>query len=229
MEESYIFFNNRKIPLTEEQIKMLKLPAALTPKEVSEIVRMGKAQEHFKIHDILNFGGVEFEVIGFNHDTVGTSRPTMTLMGKNIAGKHCYHDGKCENGWMDSDLRKWLNSDVLNRLPEDLRSCILPVERISYAADGMVVKTIDKLFVPSESEVFGSAIYSAQMEGERYEAFDTAEHRIRYDEGGSRGDWWVQSSHAGSAPHFCAVFSSGHPHTNSASDTWVGVPLCFCL
>ena len=228
MEESYIFFNNRRIPLTEEQIRLLKLPASLTPAEVTEIVRMGKAREHFKIHDILTFGGMEFEVIGFNHDSVGTSRPTMTLMGKKIAGKHCLHDGNCDS-WADSDLRKWLNAKVLSSLPEDLRNCILPIERTSYDREGNEVVTVDKLFIPSESEVFGSAIYSTQTEGERYEAFDTAKHRVRYDDGGSRCSWWVQSSNTGSASRWCYVSYNGYPHYDSSSDTWIGAPLCFCL
>ena len=231
MEESYIFFNNRKIPLTEEQIRMLKLPKTLTAKEISDIVKSGKAQEHFKIHDIIELDGMEFEVIGFNHDKKHTdhSRPTMTLMGKKIAGKHCYHNDKCERGWVTSDMRRWLNKDVFNKLSPELRSCIVSVERTSFAADGSVMHSIDNLFIPSESEVFGSAIYSGQMEGERYEAFDTAEHRVRYDEDGGRTYWWVQSSGAGSASYFCYVNASGAPGITSASNPWIGAPLCFCL
>lgn len=231
MEESYIYFNNRKIPLTEEQIKMLKLPASRNPKEITEIVKSGKAKEHFKVHDIIELDGMEFEVIGFDHDKKhnDSSRPTMTLMAKKIAGEHCFHNGKCPNGWVDSDIRKWLNKDVYNKLSPELRSCIVPIERTSYATDGTMIKTIDNLFVPSESEVFGSAICSAQMEGERYEAFDTAEHRVRYDEDGSRRNWWVQSSYAGSASRFCIVISSGYPSNASASNAWIGAPLCFCL
>ena len=231
MEESYIFFNNRKIPLTEEQIRMLKLPKMLSVKEISDIVKSGKAQERFKVHDVIELDGKEFEVIGFNHDKkdCNSMRPTMTLMGKKIAGKHCYNDGECKGGWKDSDLRAWLNVDVFSSLSKELRDYIQPVLRHSYTVDGKPVETIDKLFIPSESEVFGSAIYSDQMEGERYEAFDTAEHRVRYDKDGSRYYWWVQSSYAGSASRFCYVSYYGYPDYHSASSAWIGAPLCFCL
>lgn len=231
MEESYIFFNNRKIPLTEEQIRMLKLPKTLSVKEISDIVKSGKAQEHFKIHDIIELDGKEFEVIGFNHDKKDCNpmRPTMTLMGKKITGKHCYHNGACKGGWKDSDLRAWLNGEVFRSLSKELRDYIQPVLRHSFTTEGKPVETIDCLFVPSESEVFGSAIWSAQMEGERYPAFDTSEHRVRYDEDGGRCAWWVQSSRTGSSSSFAYVNDGGRPGYTSASNTHIGAPLCFCL
>jgi len=86
--------------------------------------------------------------------------------------------------------------------------------------------------VDYSKDFFGQEVsltVSGQMEGERYEAFDTAEHRVRYDEDGSRDNWWVQSSFAGSASYFCLVNTHGLPYNTSASLTWVGAPLCFCL
>lgn len=126
-------------------------------------------------------------------------------------------------------VREWLDTEALDALPAELRAVIVPVRRRSRNYNGAVFICEDRLFVPSESEVFGSAIWSDHECGTRYEGFDTSERRIRYDDDGEPCPWWCLSSSAGSAASFTGVDGYGAPGSNSAADSWIGAPLCFCL
>ena len=233
--ENYVFINGRKTIISDEQAEALAaiVPEArkmeLSPSEVSRIVREGEARNHFKIHDVLRFGELELEVIGFDHDKHedNPDRPTMTVLGKQIIERRAMHRGDCPRGWIDADLRKWLNEEALFSLPGDLREVIIPVKRHSVNSEGKLFVTVDRLFVPSESELFGSAILSAREAGERYEAFATSEDRVRFDADGDSWFWWCSSSRAGYSGTFTAVTSGGHPSLHAATYAYVGAPLCF--
>lgn len=60
-----------------------------------------------------------------------------------------------EGGWKDSAMRKWLNEDVLPRLPKELQAMIVP-RTIRQMIDGKEVQTQDKLWLPSFTEMFGA-------------------------------------------------------------------------
>ncbi len=240
----FVIIDGKKTVISPEQAKIFaailsvdaeaaapKARESLDPREVSEIVRSGKARQRYEIHEVLRFGNLEVEVIGFDHDKSidSPSRPTMTVFGKKIIERRPMHTGECPRGWTGTDLREWLNTEAFNALPEELRAVIVPVRRYSRNYEGAVFVAEDRLFVPSESEVFGSAIWSNHESGTRYEGFDTSEHRIRYEDDGKPCPWWCLSSSAGSAAAFAYVYYTGYPSSYSAAASWIGAPLCFCL
>lgn len=245
--ENYLFVNGKKIPLAEEQIKMTAFAAAIplsseqmqaagllgarSALEISKIIQSGEAREHFQPGEVVNINGIEAEVIGFNHDKSehSPSRPTVTFMMRQVAGKRPFHDGECPDGWIGSDLRSWMNNEFFFTLPEELRTAILSVKRITRNHEGRTFESADKLFVPTESEMFGSAIWSDHEDGERYEAFGTSESRVLVDEDGEDCPFWCCSSSAGSSGNICCVISDGYPTSDGAAATWVGAPVCFCL
>ena len=235
----YVVIGGKRTNLSTEQTDAFrailadgKKLDAYTPGEVSEIVKSGRAREYFKVHDVLKFGDLELEVIGFDHDRSEDvrGRPTMTVIGKKVIARRPMHSGgDCPRGWVDTDRRKWLNTEAFNALSEELRAVIVPVLRYPRNYEGEAFPAVDRLFVPSESEVFGSAIWSNEENGSRYEGFDTSEHRVRYDEDGDPCPFWCLSSHAGSASAFAFVTSNGFPDSLSAATSWIGAPLCFCF
>lgn len=240
----FVIIDGKKTVISPEQAKIFaailsvdaeaaapKAGESLDPREVSEIVKSGKAPRHFEIHQVLRFGNIEVEVIDFNRDKSidSPSRPTMTVFGKKIIKRRPMHTGECPRGWVDTDLREWLDTEAFDALPEELRAVIVPVRRCSRNYEGAVFVAEDRLFVPSESEVFGSAIWSNHESGRRYRGFNTSEHRIRYDDDGEPCPFWCLSSAAGSATAFTFVNGDGSPRSFSAAASWVGVPLCFCL
>ena len=43
--------------------------------------------------------------------------------------------------------------------------------------------------------------------------------------GGSRYNWWCESSNEGSAGNICNVNNNGNPNNNSAANTNIGCPV----
>ncbi|MFR3410766.1 MAG: hypothetical protein ACLTXW_15235 [Christensenellales bacterium] len=82
------------------------------------------------------------------------------------------------------------------------------------------------LFLPTESELFGSAIYSPAECGVRYPAFSTSESRVRVDEDGDTRWYWTSSAYSGNATLFVGVSDSGYSHGAGASAA-LRAPICF--
>lgn len=235
--DNYICINGNKTELTPEQLEELGLsqPDALTfadcdLADIPNILRNGNAREHFKVHDVKRVGDLDLEIIGFNHDVddLFPDRATMTVMARQTVGTRNFNDGECKRGWIDSDLRVWLNTDFMKTLPDELIRIIRPARIYTHDASGIIHTTHDRAFIPSESELFGSAIYSGHEDGKRYEAFANREYRKRFDDDGDAGCYWTRSAYAGTAAYICYVYYSGNPSTNTAVSGY-GAPVCFLL
>ena len=224
--------NNLENNSPDMALNATKALSELTAAKVSQIVKSGKAREYFSINDVIHLHGIELEVIGFDHDisvgAPGTS--TMTLMSKTLIPARRMHGKACERGWIDTELRKWLNERFIDELPAGLVEQICLVNKTTHNYKGEVFTTIDRLLIPSESEMFGSAIYSSYEDGPRYEAFATSEIRIRKDKGYTSG-YWTRSAIRGhlSPSYFATVRSGGDAFQYIASNDTTCVPLCFVI
>jgi hypothetical protein len=103
-----------------------------------------------------------------------------------------------------------------------------PAQKFTHDNDGMVHETNDLLFVPSESELFGSAILAAYEDGQRYEAFATSKDRLRFDSDGDARWYWTRSQYSGNTTAFVDVSYGGNVTYDSASGS-LGAPLCFLI
>ncbi len=82
-------------------------------------------------------------------------------------------------GWAESDLRKRLNTEVFNTLPEDLKEVIAITKRRQYV-DGKIVECEDKLWIPSEYEIHGREIFAEHVEGEeQFELYKDRRNRMK--------------------------------------------------
>ena len=124
---------------------------------------------------------------------------------------------------------------VFAMLPSDLQEVIATVKRQTcYSGnDGTLVTSEDKLFLPTERNVFASRQYSRSEEwnvNTRYQYYaqnDTAAARIK-TLNASADNWWLSSVSDNSSYRFCAVGSSGSAYRSSA-DYIRGVGPSFCL
>ena len=229
--KNYICINGNKTELTEEQLKELGFSLNPTLTAFMGILRSGKANEHYKVRDVIQVGDCEFKIIGFDHDkdVNNITAPTVTVMATRLLSCRRMHSGSCERGWIDTELRKWLNSEVYNTLSPELTQYICSVKKITHNYKGDVYETVDKLFIPAESELFGTAIWSGYEDGGRYEVFATRKDRILVDKSGN-ADWYWTRSFVGGLPSSAAnVHSHGSALCLSASLTGVRAPLCFTL
>ena len=136
-----------------------------------------------------------------------------------------------KGGWKDSAMRKWLNEDVLPRLPKELQAMIVP-RTIRQKINGEEVQTQDKLWLPSFTEMFGAEAAAEWTPGdlgdEQFELFESERSRVKEVPG--RGTWWywLRSPYASFSTTFCLVGSNGSAGYDRASFAY-GVAFGFCL
>lgn len=226
--ENYICINGKKTTLTDEQVKELGFPINSPLNDLVKAVRKGC--ELYKPGAILEDFGMRFKVLDYDHD-LNPNNPeakTVTLMSLTLSPEHRMHKGSCPNGWSDSELRKWLNGDFFKTLPAGLKDLIRSAVRHSNDSKGNIHTTVDRLFLPTESELFGSAIWSACECGSRYAAFHCSADRVVTDEDGD-GHWYFTSSAlAGSSSRFVLVNGNGQVNGSDASSA-NRAPFCFQL
>ena len=121
-----------------------------------------------------------------------------------------------KGGWLASDMRRYLNEEVIELLPDDLLAAIKPRK---FGDEE------DLLWLFSEVELFGERIWGTGDEDDKQlEYFKDPVNRIKFDEHGDKIGWWGRSSSRFLGNIFCCVNSSGYPSTSYA-DSYIGV--CF--
>lgn len=122
-----------------------------------------------------------------------------------------------EGGYEASDLRKKLNSDILDRFPAEIRDRVKPME------NG------DMLRIPTEREIFGENKYGDSDNTEQWSCMKQVRNRIALlgDNGGF--EWyWLQNRNRNSASNFCLVYGLGDADAAAASRS-LGVRPVFLL
>lgn len=234
MFENYLCINGKKTELTDDQMRQL----GITPVEPveSEIARMsriskaGEAKYYYKIHDTIVVDGITFEIVGIGHDIDALTgrNNTITLRQVDHIKKSCINLRSCPDGFAASDLDKSLIKSPQSWIPESILPYVREVPKAYATYDGYIKVVYRKLWLFSESEMFGSAIYSPAEDGQRYEAFATSKDRIVNNENGSACTVWLRSANAGDSRAFCMVSTSGSADINIAHYVH-GVALGFCV
>ena len=170
------------------------------------------------------------DIIGKNHDVDEKGNKTnLTLCFHNLYIKKAMNSEYTnKGGWRDSELRKWLNEEFFNLLPDWLQKRIIPVVK-KTSDDGKIIETVDKIFIPSEIEVFGETKFSMKGEGEQYEFFKEWHNRIKGFKEDKHAAWyWLRSPYSGNSFNFCLV-DSGGSYSSGDADGIGGVAPCFVI
>lgn len=116
-----------------------------------------------------------------------------------------------KGGWLASDMRRYLNEEVIELLPDDLLAAIKPRK---FGDEE------DRLWFFSEVEIFGEHIWGAGDEGDKQlEYFKNPINRVKFDEDGDAHWWWGRSPYASSFNCFCVVNSDGNAGYYSAGSS----------
>lgn len=128
-------------------------------------------------------------------------------------------------GFADSDVKHYLNEEVFNNLPEELRNVIAEVERKQENGKS----SLCRLFLPTESELFGDCCYSEDSTYSQIEYYKDRRNRIKCNRKGGSPDWyWTASVRGGTSAGCVGVTGYGY------SDGWgagseLYVPVCFVI
>ena len=182
---------------------------------------------------------VVMELVSINdgEGTAGAYYPRGTV---DFISKDCLQTTRSMNssntnagGWVICALRTTLNTTIYETLPQTVKDAI--VEKTHKTSAGSqstsLVEHSDKLWLPTEYEMFGAITYSANTENanvnKHYAVFDTNADRIKHQgTNGSALVWWESSPHVSNSTNFCHVNSIGSGDSTGASYSR-GVPLCF--
>lgn len=128
-------------------------------------------------------------------------------------------------GFADSDVKRYLNEEVFNTLPEELRNVIAEVERKQENGKS----SLCHLFLPTESELFGDCYYSEDNTYSQIEYYKDRRNRIKCNRKGGSPDWyWTASVRSGNSTYCVGVSHGGHSYDWYASRE-LYVPVCFVI
>ena len=231
MFENYLCINGKKTKLTDEQMRQLGItPVESEIAKMSRISKAGEAKNHYKVHDTIVVDDITFEIVGIGHDIDAYTgyRNTITLRQVDHIKKSRINPTSCPNGFAASELDKSLMESPQNWIPESILPYVRNVVKQYVTYDGSIKVMYRKLWVFSESETFGSAIYAPAEDGKRYKAFATSNYRITFGEDGSACAFWLRSAYVNNSSAFCVVGMSGSAYPDFANASR-GVALGFCI
>lgn len=182
---------------------------------------------------------VQFVIGDFEHDTMvgpinGHSKAAITLLQKDClmdadaASGSIHGEDNTENGYINSSStnvggwkncarREWCNSTYFHALPAVWQSMVKTVEKYTSIGSGSsnTERTYDKIFLPSEIEIFAETSGSANGEGTRYQYYRNGSenhHKLpKWDTKPptSGSTYMERSPHPGDKVQWCFVYASG--------------------
>ncbi len=190
--------------------------------QVKEMVAAGSIQVGDEVADELNTGE-KIVYVAANIDQDGVIFISKDCLEQRTQwNKNGYNNG----GFKESDICRFLNEDVWNRLPDELKAVISERECLQMV-DGEVTTYPLKLWLPTEYEVFEDDWASEAKEGQQFELFKDPRNRIKgQGAGGTRAAWWLLSICGGNSTNACVVTYSGSASNNTCTNA-LGVPVCF--
>jgi len=123
--------------------------------------------------------------------------------------------------WLNSMRSRWCENTYLSALPDELRSLC---QYVNLSVDGTI--HMSRCFLPAESEVFGSTVYSTESERglRQYEYYRDSSNI-------SKNMTWLERSISNSSNTImnCVVNTSGRPAVLAPNRYNVGIAPCVCI
>lgn len=182
----------------------------------------------------------DVEIIAHNHDNLadGSGKSPLTFLCADLPQilHRMNAESTNEGGYANSEMRMFINGELLNALPNKLKTIIKPVYKISDggSTNKTLITTIDSCWLASYDEV-GLTPGSNNLpgQGEVYSAIfssnkDTRKKYITDDT--ATGGWWLRSSYysTNSNSMFWRVTNSGGSYSDIAFNSFY-VALGFCI
>ena len=175
------------------------------------------AFDQYDVADSAQYGRAKAGITFHLTESLPTSQPmnsTVTVSG----------------GWGSSALRTYCNGTLLTTLDSELQNVITPVLVPYTAGKTTAISTVeDKLFVPSEYEIFGTVGSGYAAEGNRFDYYASGNAVTKSVHGySSKYNYWTRSVYNGNGTLFITVSASGAASGTSPSTKTYVCP-AFCL
>lgn len=173
------------------------------------------------------------DIIGKNHDVYseGSGKAPLTFQMHDCYGTTYAMSDTASNqsGWTSCAMRVTHLPEIMELMPPEVQAGIKEVSKLTSAGNGSstIKTTVDKLFLLSEIEVFGTTTYSYSGEGSQYDYYKAGNSKIKFWLS-SKSDWWERSPQAYTSDAFCQVNGSGRSSVNRPEQAYY-VSFAFCF
>lgn len=182
----------------------------------------------------------DVEIIGHNHDNLadGSGKASLTFFCIDLPNieRAMNEPGTDEGGWENSAMRTFVNGELFNVLPDELRTIIKPVSKISDGGptNETLVTTTDSCWLASYDEVgFAAGRYNLAGQGELYSSIFSSNKNTRKKyiiDDTETGGWWLRSTYytSSTSSMFWRVQKSGASYGDIQTGAFF-VAFGFCI
>ena len=196
-----------EIEKLEEQIRQLKAKMQEPDVEIIQQVRRESLdQTDWQIGDLIRFTLTTGERVEAQCQIIDDKGAIFNLTHCLEEERPMNEEDTNEGGWDESDLRKVLNTEILDTFPEEIRQYMKPIYKD------------DLLTLPAIEDIFGEWDFDEwePKEGAKpnWPPMEQVQHR-------AKGNWWWErSAHYNNAAYFCSVDTSGNANSTYASNSY---------
>lgn len=201
-----------------------KTATPITWEEVKELIGKGQHKAFFEVGDIIpaelkDGQQVRFVVAEVFDDSIAFVTEDC-LKDRHYMNEHWTNAG----GWRDCAMRKYLNTEIYDLLPDDLKAVIAD-RTITQEKDGEELTSTDKLWLLSLTEV--GEDYETDKGDVHFSLFKDERSRVKQVEGETWW-YWLRSPYASNGTTFCTVNANGSAANNTATNS-IGVAFGFLI
>lgn len=186
--------------------------------EIAGKIKAGKAREFLSVGDVVPFtmkDGQTVNAVVAEINPYGDNEVAFVieecLDERHVMNKEYTNAG----GWRDCDMRKYLNGEILDLLPDDLKAVIAD-RTITQEKDGKELTSTDKLWLLSLTEV--GEDYENAKGDVHFSLFKDQRSRVKQQDGETIW-YWLRSPDAGNSSYFRYVTTNGTSGNTNAANT----------
>ena len=198
---------------------------------IIEACQKNKVPETWVVGDskpmTINNVSYTIDIIGKNHDPYsdGSGTAPITFQMHDCYGTSYKMNSSSTNsvGWADCEMRTTHLPSIMVLMPSEVQAAIMEVDKVTSAGNqsSALKTTADKLFLPSEQEIFGERIQAYSGEGDQYAYYAAGNSTYK-------GIWWLRSPRRTSSTSFCHVDSTGSASYDNANQA-KRIAFAFCF
>lgn len=194
-----------------------KISTPTTWGEIATLIRAGKARKFLSIGDAVPFTmkdgqtvkAIVTEINPYNENEVAF------VIEDCLTKNHIMNEKRTNTGgWRYSDMRKYLNKDVFNLLPNELKAVIADRE-IKQIENGEELISTDKLWLLSLAEIAEDG-YKVDKDDVHFSLFKDERSRVKQQDGKTAW-YWLRSPNT-STTSFRVITGSGNAISSSVSN-----------